>query len=46
METIKSLVNSVCSFFEMVGILDSELEKIKDASFTKNIELLDTFEPM
>lgn len=45
METIKSLVNSVCSFFEMVGILDSELEKIKDASFTKNIELLDTFEP-
>ena len=45
MEAIKNLVNSVCYFFEKNGILDSEIEKIKDASFTKNIELLDTFEP-
>jgi len=44
MDIIKSLVNSVSSFFNVAGISDSDINKIRSESFDKNTKLIEMFE--
>ncbi|RXK88362.1 hypothetical protein EST62_03485 [Chlorobaculum sp. 24CR] len=44
MDIIKNLVNSVSSFFDLIGISESDINKMSNESFKKNTELLKTLE--